>query len=193
MNPSDEIKPNKIKMDAPIKKSWGGKRPGAGRKPKSNDIIAGNDNLTLRQKKYIKARVDGASQTDAAAKAGYSRGTSASHIENAPSVREAFKRLLGARIPDEKLAQRLAEGLDATETKFFQKDGVVIDSREVVDFKERRAYVQMAGEILEVLPTKDDVDVNVHINHLMNSVPSEWRNEYIVSADDADVLEGEAE
>jgi hypothetical protein len=179
-----EIKPDEIKPDEIKKQSngWGGRRPGAGRpRGKKNALVADNPDLTLRQKRYVAARVEGASQVDAAAQAGYSRCTNPSHIENAPSVREAFRRLLNTKISDEKLAERIAEGIDAVEVRFFQKDGIVVDSREVPDFKERRAYAQMAGEILEVLPDRDAADVNIHINQLFNSIPPEFRSRYLIS------------
>jgi len=57
--------------------------------------------------------------------------------------------------------------------------GIVVDSREVPDFKERRAYAQMAGEILEVLPDMDAADI--HINQLFNSIPPEFRSRYLIS------------
>ena len=179
-----EIKPDEIKPDEIKKQSngWGGRRHGAGRpRGKKNAIVADNPDLTLRQKRYVAARVEGLTQADACAKAGYSRATNPSHIENAPSVRDAFRRLLNTKISDEKLAQRISEGVDAVEVRFFQKDGIVVDSREVPDFKERRAYAQMAGEIPEVLPDRDAADVNIHINQLFNSIPPEFRSRYLIS------------
>src|SRR5262245_31588431 len=120
----------------------GGKRVGAGRPRKhaqpTYDTVAANPNLTPKQKKYVVARSEGHSQTDSAAIAGYARSTNASHIERLESVQDAFRSLLNLRVTDEKLADRIAEGLDATETKFFQKDGVVMDERSVADFAERR-------------------------------------------------------
>jgi len=191
VNPNNvEIKPDAInpgEIKNPKSKGWGGKRPGAGRpKGKTNAIVVDNPDLTVRQKRYVAARVEGLTQAAACEKAGYSRATNPSHIENAPSVRDAFRRLLNTKISDEKLAQRISEGVDAVEVRFFQKDGVVVDSREVPDFKERRAYVQMAGEILEVLPDRDAVDVNIHLNQLINACPQEFRSRYFISNDELD-------
>ena len=94
-----------------IKKSsgrHGGYRPGAGRKPKKNDIVALNPDLTMKQKHYVKARAEGESQTSAAAIAGYSRGTNPYHIENLPQVQQAFRQLFNRKLSDDKLADQLA-------------------------------------------------------------------------------------
>ena len=50
-------------------------------------------------------------------------------------------------VPPERIAKTIAEGMGATETKFFSHEGVVQDSREVVDYSERRAYAQLAAEL----------------------------------------------
>ena len=63
-----------------------------------------------------------------------------------PDVREAFAALIRQKISADKIAQRIAEGLDAEETKFFQKDGAVVESRDVIAWSERRAYAELAAE-----------------------------------------------
>jgi hypothetical protein len=47
-------------------------------------------------------------------------------IMSRPEVRQAFEELLDEYIPAEQLACRISEGLNATQTKFFYREGEVI-------------------------------------------------------------------
>jgi hypothetical protein len=85
------------------------------------------------------------SRREALRAAQYSENTAPSRVENA-SVKAAFARIVRRAIPAHKLVQRIAEGVDATETVFFQKDGVVLESRDVIAWGERRKYIQLAAE-----------------------------------------------
>jgi hypothetical protein len=61
-------------------------------------------------------------------------------------VREAFARLVREMVPAEVIAKTIAEGMTATETKFFSHEGVVQDKREVPAWSERRQYAELAAE-----------------------------------------------
>lgn len=105
--------------------------------------------LSPRKRKYVDGRAKGLSKKDAALAAGYSESVALkakSHIET-PEVRAAFAQLMRKKIPAERIAQRISEGLDAMETKFFQKDGVVTDRRDVIAWSERRQYASLAAEL----------------------------------------------
>jgi hypothetical protein len=73
-------------------------------------------------------------------------------------VRAAFAELMRKHIPPEKIAQRIEEGMDAMETKFFQKDGEVKETRDVVAWGERREYAALAAEYggYHVPPSRDE-------------------------------------
>jgi phage terminase small subunit len=109
---------------------------------------AGNpvDRLSPRKAKYVAGVMKGKSKKQAATDAGYAESTA----ENARAkiedkdVLAAFAHIIQKACPADKLAQRIAEGLDATETKFFQKDGVVIETRDVIAWDERRQYCELA-------------------------------------------------
>ncbi len=75
----------------------------------------------------------------------YAESTSPSRIEN-QSVRAAFARLIKQAVPAHVMVRRIAEGVSAHETKFFQKEGVVTDQRDVVAWGERREYLKLAAE-----------------------------------------------
>ena len=113
----------------------------------------GRDNPRLA--KFTEGVISGKSMYQAAIDAGYSD----SYARNAykfimPNAREIFKRALEHYAPIGKVTQRIAEGLDATETKFFQKDGVVMDERELIAWSERREYAALAAKLLDVEPVR---------------------------------------
>jgi hypothetical protein len=85
---------------------------------------------------------------EAARRAGFSENSQISKIES-PQLKAQFARLLRRYVPMHKIAQRISEGMDAKETKFFQKDGIVTDEREVINFAERRQYTQLAAEFAQ--------------------------------------------
>jgi len=106
------------------------------------------EKLPPRKAAYIRGRLDGKSKKQAALDAGFSE-TMAEHaadkIETA-NVREAFGLLVREMIPPEFIAKVIAEGMAATETKFFSQEGVVKDQREVPAWSERRQYAELAAE-----------------------------------------------
>ena len=60
-------------------------------------------------------------------------------------------------VPPEQIARIIAEGMAATETKFFSHEGVIQDEREVPAWSERRQYAELAAEYGGYhKPAKDD-------------------------------------
>lgn len=105
--------------------------------------------MTGKQREYIKQRVKNPTGTkkEAAIAAGYAMSTaSRSNVYENADVKKAFQELIRKKISADKIADRVAEGMDAKETIFFQKDGIVCDSRDVVAWGERRAYAQLAAQ-----------------------------------------------
>ena len=106
-------------------------------------------NLPEKKQKYLKNRAKGMSKRQSALKAGYSESVAKSvnaHIET-PDVKQAFREAIEKHAPYEKVARRVAEGLDAIETKFFQKDGFVMESKDVIAWSERRMYAELAAQM----------------------------------------------
>lgn len=97
--------------------------------------------ISERQRKYIKGLAKGQTKKQAKIDAGYALGT---HVES-PHVRAAFQSLIRRNIDSNKIAQRIAEGLDAQETKFFQYKGK-LKTRNVIAWGERREYAKIATE-----------------------------------------------
>lgn len=116
-------------------------------------------NLPPRKLAYVQGRLDGKSKKQAALDAGFSE-TMANHAADkieTRDVREAFARLVREMVPPEQIAKTIAEGMAATETKFFSHEGVVQDQREVPAWSERRQYAELAAEYGGYhVPTKGD-------------------------------------
>jgi hypothetical protein len=117
------------------------------------------EKLPPKKAAYVRGRIDGKSKKQAALDAGFSN-TMAEHAADkieTKDVREIFARFIREMIPPEVVARTIAEGLVATETKFFSHEGVVQDQREVADWSERRQYAELAAEYGGYhQPAKDD-------------------------------------
>ena len=117
------------------------------------------ENLPPRKLAYVQGRLDGKSKKQAALDAGYSQ-TMAEHAADkieTKDVRDAFARLVREMVPPELIAKTIADGIAATETKFFSHEGVVQDQRQVPAWSERRQYVELAAEYGGYhAPAKDD-------------------------------------
>lgn len=119
--------------------------------------IRKNPKLTKRQKKLIKAVADPdcLSVAEATRRAGYKDRNNGYEALQKPAVKSALESLLAAMeakgITDELIAQKISEGLDARQTKFFAHEGVVMDERDTIDFAVRHKYVETVGKIKQVI------------------------------------------
>jgi hypothetical protein len=113
---------------------------------------AKNRELKPRQAKLLQGIIEGGKSVFAAAiDAGYSPNTAQhpSDLLDTSAMRKALAHLLA---PAEKIAQRINEGLDAMETKFFQFQGTVSDTRDVIAWSERRQYAELAARLKGLTP-----------------------------------------
>jgi len=114
------------------------------------------DHLTLKQKAFVMHYLDtGGNATEAVKRAGYQ--VKDDHVaaeigyENLrkPEIRQAVRALLEEyKLNPDALALKLHEGLNATRTHFFAHEGQVISEREVIDFKTRATYLDIAYRLL---------------------------------------------
>jgi hypothetical protein len=61
-----------------------------------------------------------------------------------PEVRQAFQELLDEHLPLEKLVRCITEGLDATQVKFFSREGDVVETVVLPDHRVRLLFVMLA-------------------------------------------------
>jgi hypothetical protein len=85
----------------------------------------------------------------AAKEAGYAEST-ASHADRdiMPRVKVNFREVLRQHILAEKIAQRIAEGLEAIEVQLATLEGRITDERAFIFFPERRRYAELAARAL---------------------------------------------
>ena len=96
----------------------------------------------------------------AAKDASYSDSTAA-HADRdiMPRVEENFRDVIRRHIPAEKIAMRIAEGLDATETRFATFEGQITDSKECIAYGERRQYAELAAKLSGVYADKKESNI----------------------------------
>lgn len=112
--------------------------------------------LTLKQKKLVKALPNSESIAEAGRKAGYS-GRDSAHTAM-KTVREKMPGLMDRLgLTDEALVNNyLRPGLDAMKTEFFADKGVVIETRDVISWGDRRGFLDMAFKVKGSYPRNTD-------------------------------------
>ncbi len=126
--------------------------------------------LKPRQQKLITGVAQGLTARQAALEAGYTENTASNakrDLLEKPALKAAFADLMRAQIPDELVIQRLREGIDATETKFFAHNGNVKAERNVINYGERRAYLELrmraTGQLKEAVERETPVQLVIDI------------------------------
>jgi phage terminase small subunit len=103
---------------------------------------------TQKQTRFARELAKGKSMKQAALDAGYSENTAnRACVDILPRVTEKFQDVIRRYVSAEKIAQRIAEGLDAEETKFATFEGNITDARNTVAWSERRAYAELASKL----------------------------------------------
>ena len=112
-------------------------------KRKTTEIGTNNPRLA----KFTELVVDGQNMYQAAIAAGYSDSIARNaYRELMPRAQDVFRRALAHHAPIGVQARKIAEGMDAMETQFFQKDGVVTDQRDVIAWGARKQYLDLAAK-----------------------------------------------
>ena len=154
---SEKLNPTEVKPESK-KSKRGGKRKGAGRKPKGELSNTAKARLTMRQQRFVSEKISGKTDKAAALAAGYSLSTAlvaCRNVAGAPAVQAEFKRLLAQVVPDEFLVGKLRAGLNATKKTYVTWDGRVSDERRDPDYSTQHKFVDLACKIKQVIP-KDE-------------------------------------
>ena len=80
-----------------------------------------------------------------------------------PEVREAFQELLDEHLQPEKLVRCIVEGMDATQVKFFSREGDVIETVVLPDHRVRLLFLVLALKLKgrDHLPPEADKPTNI--------------------------------
>ena len=112
--------------------------------------------VTDKQRKVLKAFVKDPTITlqKAGEIAGYSSGQAESARRALLSARERFQAAMdrSAAMQEDKLLEKIVEGFDAKETKFFAHEGQVIEEREVINYAARHAHLSLATKLRGLHP-----------------------------------------
>lgn len=107
--------------------------------------------LTSKQRKLIRvlSRNPEMPLDEAGRRAGYSDVSTVSRVLKSPSVQELFREAMEKHpaLKREAIVSKLAEGLDAQQTKFFAHEGNVQDERTTVDYATRHSYIALAAKL----------------------------------------------
>lgn len=147
----------------------GGKRNGAGRPLTKSNATPRKTlehkrppkrSLTLKQAKYITGLSEGKSRRKAALDAGYSQACAdnARYAIEGSTVREELGKIMHRYVDPHKIGQRIAEGLDAVETRIFQHRGVITDSINLIAWGERRQYARLAADFCGYYGDDKEID-----------------------------------
>jgi len=115
--------------------------------------------MTKKQKALLQYMLDPeiATTAEASRLAGYASPQSAYAAVKAADFQDALKTFLAILesrgVDDKKLADVIAEGLDAEEIKYFSKDGIVEDERVVTDHVTRHKFVETVVKIRKLINT----------------------------------------
>ena len=157
-----------------------------------------------KRRRFVAGLIDGKSMRRAALDAGYSQSmANNAGLKILPGITEEFKRELGRKVPKGKLIQRIAEGLDARAVKLAQFEGNFTDKRYLVNYSERRRYVELAAKIMGYLMEKVEVtgadqapvDFNLQVNFVDPDDPDQELMEKLLPEclDDAESQEEKTE
>ena len=108
--------------------------------------------LTLKQRAWLKAYFETFNATEAARRAGY-KCRNEEHLRNIGAqnytklCREIEKWIDEHGFSDAHLKQKILEGMEATETRFFSHEGRVVETKEVIPWEVRRRYIDMACKV----------------------------------------------
>lgn len=150
----------------------GSKKGKASGKPRKKAKKKKKRSPSPRVKIYAAKLLEGKSKKEAALTAGYSASMAdnPAHKIERPN-QDYFRRLMDEHIPDELMAIKTREGLDATVVKTATFEGAITDVKVFADFSTRAKYLEMAAEFKgRVTRGGGQVNVNVPVM-LVHSVP----------------------
>mgnify|MGYP001588824207 CR=1 FL=1 len=138
------------------------------KKPRGSGNPSGralNQRLTVRQQRYIGAIATGKAKDrkDAAKIAGYSKSSQPANIERTVVRNALSAALYKAGVSEQYLADKIKEGLDANQTKFFAFEGQVKTERVIADFDVREKYLRDSLEVMGFIrnPTIENLNIGL--------------------------------
>ncbi len=125
-----------------------------------------NRDLTIKERKFVKAVIETGNGTEAAKIAKYKgnrvtlSAVASENLQKPPIMSAVLAAQEKAGITDDLLAKVLKDGLKSNLTKFFQKDGKVIEQKRCKDMPTRGRYLDTAHKLRgEFAPDESRVNI----------------------------------
>lgn len=108
--------------------------------------------LTLKQRAWLDAYLECFNASEAARRAGYKCKTPDQFkvigSQNLTKLNDLIEKWVDEQgLSDAKIKQKIMEGMEAKETKFFAYQGEVVETREVEALETQRRYVDMGAKV----------------------------------------------
>ena len=143
----------------------------------------------IRRNKLINAALDGKSLKDVAISTGLSPKTAedqAIQILREPRVKAGFISIMEAEgLSDNFLAAKVRALLDAQNTQYFQRDGIVTDERVVPAHETQRKTAELVARLKGHLKEKSTGDVNIGLMQMVVQAVRESEDVDECDVDDA--------
>lgn len=179
LQPIEPIKPIKKRLGNPLLKK-GCKNPYAEKIQATwtKRKIEHSKKLTNKQAVYVTGVLQGMKKKHAALKAGYKESVGTDVIEKSSAVKNALTQALyEIGVDPLAIAQKLKEGINATENKFFSHEGIVKDERIVEDFAVRQKYLRDILEVQGFIRNNNLDTLNIGLIQIPSEISeNEWQN-----------------
>jgi hypothetical protein len=166
-------------MTAKLTNPSTGRKPTAyrkGEKPRkpSETLAKTTRAVKKRTKTVIKALADGATLQVAGEAAGYKKSNAAkiasNLIRNIPPNSPIIRALVESGVDLKRITDKVSALMDAKTTKFFQKDGIVTDQREVDALETQRKTTELAARLHGVLSTESTSATDAMAGSIMGAI-----------------------
>ena len=125
----------------------------------------------IRRRKLIEACLDGKNLKDVAISTGLSPksvSTQVPQILSEPKLQASFISIMEADgLSDDFLAAKVRALLDAQNTQYFQRDGIVTDERVVPAHETQRKTLELATKLKGHLKEKSTGDINIGLMQMV--------------------------
>ena len=166
-------------MTAKVPNPSTGRKPTAYRKgekpPRPSKVLQKTARaVRKRTKQVILAVAEGATLQQAGEIAGYKKSYAAKSacnlIKNTPQDSPIIRALNESGVSIETIAAKVASLMNAKTTKFFQKDGIVTDEREVEALETQRKTTELAARLHGVLSTESTSATDAIAGSIMGAI-----------------------
>ena len=143
----------------------------------------------IRRRKLIEACLDGKNLKDVAISTGLSPNSASAQVTSIlkePSTQQSFISIMEqSGLSDDFLAAKVKSLLDAQNTQYFQRDGIVTDERVVPAHETQRKTAELVARLKGHLKEKSTGDINIGLMQMVVQAVRESEDVDECDVDDA--------